>query len=487
MPLALVLAIVPLRATLGSGFLPEMDEGSLILDYVLPAGTSLAESDRILRDVEKIIDGVPEIAAWSRRTGDQLGFFITEPNTGDYALRLRNGKRRAADAIADDLRDRIEHSQPAMEVEFGQLVEDVIGDLTTNPQPIEIRLLGDDRAMLQRKAVETATMLRKVNGVVDIKSGVVVTGPNLSIVPADGATRAGLTIEDLADAVSPAIGGIPAGQIVRGARAWPLRIVVQRPPGPPGPTAIAELRVPVAPRRWARLGDIARIGVEAGETEIARDNQRTMVAVTARLSGRDLGSAMREIQGRMARAIVLPTGVTIRYGGTWAEQQASFRGLLSVLVGAFVAVLLILLASFRSWPITGAAILVVIASLAGVFVALHVSGATFNISSFVGAIMVVGIVAENAYFLVAAKRGLDAEGLSSLDAAIGAAKRRARPVLMTTAAGIAALLPLALGFSRGGALLRPLAVAVVGGFFLSAPLLLFVLPSMLGRLGPVRD
>jgi multidrug efflux pump subunit AcrB len=479
----LIAAIAPLKSTLGSGFLPEMDEGALILDYILPPGTSLDESDRILHAVEREIDATPAIESWSRRTGDQLGFFITEPNVGDYVLRLKAGHRPSSEDIANDLRKRIESTVPAIEFEFGQLVEDVIGDLTTNPQPIEVRILGEDRRVLEAKAREATEILSRIRGVVDVKNGVTVSGPNLTIIPRPTAARFGLSVEALTRAIAPAVGGIDGGRIVRGVRVWPIRVVLPGETGAANINDLAALPIPVAPGRWVRLGDLATLRVDAGETEITRDNQRTMASVTARLSNRDLGTAMAEIQRNLRRDLPLPRGMSIQYGGLWAEQQSSFRGLTSVLLGAFALVLLILVASFRSWRHTCAVLLVVMASLAGVFAALHIGGATFNISSFVGAIMMVGIVSENAYFLVAAhQQGLRA-GATRSEAAAAAARRRARPVLMTTAAGIAALAPLALGWSAGGAILRPLAIAVVGGFLTSAPLLLLVLPAFLARSG----
>ncbi len=482
---ALLAAVIPLRATLGSGFLPDMDEGSITMDYLAPPGFSAAETDRMLQQIERTLNGIPEIRAWSRRTGDQLGFFITEPNTGDYVLRLTQHRHRSADAISDSLRDTLGRVEPALDLEFGQLIEDVLGDLTTAPQPIEIRVLGADRALLQQKAQEIAKLIGTVPGVVDVRSGVVVSGPNLSVTPAPAGVRAGLTAEPLADAVMPYVQGIPAGQITRGAHAWPIRIVLP-PPAGASPMALAGARVPLARGSWAPLGTVARLGVQAGETEIDRDDERTMVAATARLSGRDLGSAIADIQRRVAREIVLPYGTSVRYAGLYEEQQSSFRGLALVLAGAAAAVLLLLLVAFRSWRQAGAVLLVASASLAGVLAALHLGGATFNITSFVGAIMVVGIVAENAYFLVAAYHEALGRGLDSAGAAAAAASRRTRPVLMTTAAGIAALLPLALGIGSGSALLQPLAIAVIGGFAVSALLLLLVLPALLVTRGSAR-
>ena len=474
---------IPLQMSLGTGFLPEMDEGSLILDYAAPPGTALSETDRMLQQVERELVATPEIASWSRRTGEQLGFFITEPNLGDYVIRLWPRRRRSAEEVADDLRRRIEGAQPGLRIEFGQLVEDVIGDLTTTPQPIEVRILCEDRVLAQSKAIEVAQLLARIRGVVDVKSGVVVSGPNVTIVPGPGAARAGLDAAALARSVAPAVAGVEVGEIVRGARAWNVRVTLPPPSGLSGNAALAEVAIPTGAGRRARLGDLATLRTDPGETEIARDNLRTMVAVTARLSGRDLGSAMVEIRRTLTRQLALPADASIQFGGLWAEQQSSFRGLAAVLVGVTALMALILLLAFRSWGQLAAVLLVIASSLIGVFAALHLGGATFNISSFVGAIMTVGIVSENAYFLIASYRASRADGRSAAEAAVAASTRRARPVLMTTAAGIAALAPLALGLGSGATLLRPLAIAVVGGFCASALLLLLVLPSLLATFG----
>jgi multidrug efflux pump subunit AcrB len=476
-----------LQRTLPSGFLPEMDEGSLILDYLTPPGTSLAETDRMLREVDDEIDATPEVVAWSRRTGDQLGFFVTEPNTGDYVLRLRRGRRRPADEVADDLRRRIERREPAMQIEFGQLVEDVIGDLTSNPQPIEIRVFHEDTDLAQHAARDIAALLGRVRGVVDIKDGIVVSGPDATLSADPGAARLGVTTRELADAVRPAIAGLDAGEIARGARAWSVRIVVPRPDAPGAGGSLVPLLVPVGGSQRVAVRDVAQVRIDPGETEIARDDRRTMVPVTARLSGRDLGSAMREIQRRIAREIVLPAGVTLRFGGLWLQQQTSFRGLVEVLLAATLLVTLVLLVAFRSWGATLALLAVTLASLAGVFAALRVTGSTLDISSLVGAIMMVGIVSENGFFLVAMYLDRRRSGTAPGEAALAASRRRARPVWMTTLAGVAALTPLALGLGRGSELLRPLAIAVIGGFTLSAVLLLLVLPSLLAGLGGSLD
>ena len=304
----------------------------------------------------------------------------------------------------------------------------------------------------------------------------VVSGPNVTVTPTAEGRRLGLDAGALGDAVRPAVAGIEAGEIVRGARGWPLRVTL---PAGGGLSALASLPVSVGSGHTRPLGELATVRADTGETEIHRDDLRTSISVTARLEGRDMGSAMREVRQVLARNLALPPGMSLRYAGLYAEQQASFLALALVLLGAVAAVMLVLIMAFRSWRATLAVITVTLASLAGVFAALQLTGATFNLSSFVGTIVLVGIVAENATFVVGVYLQHMAAGESPAEAAAAAAARRARPVLMTTLAGVAALLPLALGLGAGSALLKPLAVAVVGGFTLSAPLLLLVLPGLL--------
>jgi len=478
--LALVIALggaAALGLSLGTGFLPEMDEGALIFDYVSPPGTSPAETEKLLAGVEREFAATPEIESYSGRIGNQLGFFITEPNVGDYVLTLKARRSRRAEDVAGGLRDRIESQWPMLRVEFGQLVEDVIGDLIAVPQPIEVKLFGEDRPLLERRARDVAALLSGIRGVVDIDPGVVVSGPSLTFTPTAEGRRLGLDATALGDAVRPAISGIDAGEIVRGARAWPVRVTLPR-----DADIVSELQtlpVPVASGHTRPLAEVASARADTGETEIHRDDLRTSIAVTARLEGRDMGSAMREVRRVLAERLPLPPGMSLRYAGLYAEQQSSFFGLLIVLLGAVAAVTLILLLAFHTWRATLAVMAVTLASLAGVLAALALTGATFNLSSFVGAIVLVGIVAENATFVVLAYAENLGRGLVPAVAAEAAAHRRARPVLMTTLAGIGALLPLAFGFGAGSALLKPLAVAVVGGFALSAVLLLLVLPALL--------
>jgi len=483
-PWAAILAILVaagaaawLGLSLGTGFLPEMDEGALIFDYWMPPGTSPSETATLLAGMEREMAATPEIETYSGRIGDQLGFFITEPSRGDYVLMLKRRRKRTGEEVAADLRERLASQWPMVRTEFGQLVEDNIGDLIAVPQPIEIKLFGEDRAVLEARAHQVAALLDGIRGVVDIDPGVVVSGPNLTFAPTTEGRRLGLDAGTLADALRPVIAGIDAGEIARGERAWPVRVTLPREADIA--SALRALLVPVAPGRTRPLAEVATMHADTGEAEIDRDDLRTSVSITARLEGRDMGSAMREVKRVLAARLPLPPSMSLRYAGLYAEQQASFLQLLLVLLGAVAAVTLVLLLAFHTWRATLAVIAVTLASLAGVFAALRLTGATFNLSSFVGAIVLVGIVAENATFVVLAYLESLKRGLTPAVAAEAAATRRARPVLMTTLAGIGALLPLAFGFGAGSALLKPLAVAVVGGFALSAVLLLFVLPALL--------
>jgi Cu/Ag efflux pump CusA len=360
-----------------------MDEGALILDYIAPPGTSPAETEKLLTGVERELAATPEIEAYSGRIGDQLGFFVTEPNIGDYVLTLKPHRKRAAEEVASDIRDRVASQWPMLQIEFGQLVEDVIGDLIAVPQPIEVKLFGEDRPVLEQRAHEVAGLLSGIRGVVDIDPGVVVSGPNLTFTPSDEGRRLGMTAGALADAVKPAISGLDAGEIVRGARGWPLRVTLPRTADVA--SDLRSLPVSVSPGRTRPLGELATIHADPGETEIHRDDLRTSVAVTARLEGRDMGSAMREVRRVLGERLALPPGMTLRYAGLYAEQQSSFVALALVLLGAVAAVTLVLLLAFRTWRSTLAVIAVTLASLAGVFAALHPTGAAFNLSSFVGA------------------------------------------------------------------------------------------------------
>ena len=488
---ALLGASTLLYRRLGSDFLPAMDEGSIILDYWTPPGTSLTDTDTMLNGLEKVLLTIPDIRAYSRRTGTQLGFFITEPNRGDYVIRLKpRRQRRGVEDVIADVRARAAAIAPALHTDFGQLLEDNIGDLTGGvPQPIDIHIFGENQALLQERARQVAGILDSVKGVEDVFDGIVIAGPALTIrVPAGdprwhqtgprSAARFGLTTEDVQAAVEPAVEGTLAGSIRIGERLYDLRLFARDPRG------LASLRLRAPTGALVPLADVASISTGAPEAEIDRENLKSFLGVTARLEGRDLGSAIAEIRGKLARGLRLPPGMRIVFGGLYEQQQDSFRELFYVLLGGLLLVSIVLLFQFGDWRAPLVTAVISVAVLAGVFGALLVTGMTLNISSFVGGIMMVGIVGENAIFVIHEARESLRQGAAVPEAWALAARRRRRPVVMTILASAFALGPLALALGEGSQLQQPLAIAVIGGFLLSGFLVLWVLPALYCAIDP---
>lgn len=462
----------------GTGFMPDMDEGTFVLDYVSPPGTSLDETDRMLRVVEKTLIRIPEVESYSRRTGTQLGFFLTEPNTGDFLIKLKKDRTRSIDDVIADLRAKVESAEPALQIDFGQLMMDVIGDLTNNPKPVEIKLFGADNKMLEQTARQVAVLIQGVPGVVDVFDGMVVSGPSLIVhVDPTRAAQAGLTVDDVQGQLDIIMNGRVESKIQRGEKLIAIR--VRYPEAYRRDLNLIESIQLTSPSgNLIPLKNIAQIEKTAGQTEIDREGLRQVVAVTARIEGRDLGHTIADIQSLLKHSLVLPKGMTVEYGGVYQTQQDSFRGLILVALAAVALVFIVLLFEFGEFAAPFSVLTVSLLSLVGVVSALWLTGITFNISSFVGLIMIIGIVAENGVFVINEIKQLRASGHPLESAIILAGKRRARPIIMTTLAAILALLPLALGLGTGAQMQQPLAIAVIGGFCVSSLLLFFALPLL---------
>ena len=483
-----------LYGAIGSDFLPEMDEGSIILDYWTPPGTSLTDTNQMLAEVERVIMSVPDVAIYSRRTGTELGFFVTEPNRGDYVIRLKPRKaRRPVDEVIDELRSKIAAAEPAVRTEFGQLLEDNIGDLAGGvPQPIDVRLYAEDQAVLQQKAKAAAKIIAGVAGVADVFDGITVAGPILDVRGRpDALARFGMTTEALHAQVEPAMSGTVAGHLRIGERLYPIR-VFSRPA--PDVARLPELPIQTPGGSMVPLSVLATVGTGPPDVEIHRENLRTYVGVTARLSNRSLGGAVAEIRQRLARDLPLPAGMSLRFGGLYEQQQTSFKGLLGVLFGGLLLVAVVLMFEFGDWRAPLLTAVLALAVLTSVLASLLVTGMTLNVSSFVGAIMMVGIVGEKAVFLIHDAREELRRGVPVPEAWAEASRKRLRAVMMTIFATAFALAPLAIALGEGSQLQQPLAIAVIGGFVLSSPLVLLVLPSLYcwmdpkGRLaGPGRS
>jgi Cu/Ag efflux pump CusA len=435
----------------------------------------------MLGAAEKIILATPDVESYSRRTGEQLGFFVTEPNRGDYVIKLKpKRRRRDVDEVIDDLRDKIAAAEPAIHTDFGQLLEDNIGDLTGGvPQPIDVKIFGADQAMLQQKARLAARIIGGVRGVEDVFDGITIAGPALTVRPRpDILARAGMTTGDLHAAVEPALTGSLAGDLTIGERVFPIRVFSRRDGD------IGTIPIRAASGSLLTLSDVASVETGAPEAEIDRENLKSYFGVTARLSNRSLGDAVGEIRRKLDAGLALPAGMTIAYGGLYEQQQTSFKSLVGVLLAGLLLVGIVLLFEFGDWRAPLLTALVSLSVLAGVFALLLVTGMTLNISSFVGAIMMVGIVGEKSVFFIHDAREEMRAGRTKEEAWAYAAERRFRAVAMTTLATVFALLPLALALGAGAQLQQPLAIAVIGGFIFSGLVVLLVLPGLYGWLDP---
>jgi multidrug efflux pump subunit AcrB len=483
------LAFVPLIVmgallgrTLPTGFMPAMDEGGFILDYLLPPGTSLAETDRVCAGIGRILLSTPDVSAYSRRTGTELGFTITSQNTGDFSVKLKpRGQRRPIEEVMDEVRGKVETAYPSAEVDFIQILQDLLGDLAGSPEPIEVKLFGEDMNVLAPLAHQVGKIVSSVPGVVDENDGVIESGPDdLVRVDGDLAGQAGLTPEAVAAQVNAALFGEVATTLNKNERQIGIRVSY-----PTGRYASRQNlgRLPVIAPDGATypLSALARIVPSPGSTQMDRENLRLLVSVTARTSGTDLGTAIRAIQAKI-RGLKLPSGVTVEYGGLYQSQQESFRSL-GLMLGIVVMLTLgVLLFYFKTFADAVALLAAGILSLSGVVLALWLTGTPLDLSSFTGSILVIGIVVEGSFFLLDSARQKRETGLEAEEALMEAGGLRLRPILMTKLTAILTLFPLALGIGAGAEMQKPLAIAVIGGVLLSGFFTLFLTPTLYASL-----
>jgi multidrug efflux pump subunit AcrB len=460
---------------LENDFLPELDEGGFVIDYHTPYGTSLAETNRQLLKAEEILRATPEVESYSRRTGARLALAIAEPNTGDFLVKLKpNRHRRTQDVIAD-LRAKFHVAIPGTEWDFPGILTDLIGDLTWSPQPIEVKVFSTDVELLKKEGREIAEQLKQVKGVVDVFDGLVFTGPTLSLrVHSLIPQRFGLTASDVAAAVSTAMLGQLASSVLEGDRVVNIRVRVDGTSIGQVAT-LRELPLRTADGSLVKLSQVADVVETPGQLELRREDLRQDVAVTARLEGRDLGSAMAEIRDKLGADKSL-SPATIEFGGLYQQQQESFRNLLLVLAMAILLVFTVLLIEFGSFYEPVAIVFGAALALFGTIVALWLTGTTLNVVSFLGAIIGIGIVAKNGILMLDLVDHLPAEGLSLKESLMQSGRRRLRPVLMTSLAAALGMLPLAYGIGSGADMLKPLAIAVIGALCFSVLLSLIATP-----------
>ncbi|GAB3348124.1 efflux RND transporter permease subunit [Arachidicoccus ginsenosidivorans] len=466
---------------LSTGFLPEMDEGTIVLDYNSPPGTTLEQTSQLLDQVDRIIAADKDVATFNRRTGTQMGFFITEPNRGDYLISLKKHKTAATVEVISRLRSAIEKAGLPLQVDFGQVIGDMLGDLMTATQPIEIQIFGPDQKTLHQVAKSVAAIVSSVPGTADVFNGITIAGPSLVMEP-DFAqlARYGISAADFQSQVESYLNGNITGKVQDPLQLVPIRMIY-RQDNPPSIAAISSQPVFLPGGGTRPFSDFARFHIESGIAEEQRDQLQNMGEVTARLEGRDLGSTMQEIERQIHAKIQLPSGYSIRYGGAYREQQQSFRELVLILVLSSLLVFTVILFLYKDFGVALTILLLAVFGVSGSFLLLYLTGTALNVASYTGTIMIVGIISENAVFTYA--QYLESlKTMTKSHSIIYAISTRLRPKLMTAVGAIIALLPLALGIGTGAKMHQPLAIAVIGGFIVALPLLLIVLPTVLLKL-----
>ncbi len=475
---ALITSIILILPNLETGFLPEMDEGSIVLDYSSIAGTSLEETDKELQEVEKIIASIPEVEAYSRRTGTQMGFFITEPNRGDYLIQLKRNRKKTTNDIIDEIRLKVESSQPALRIDFGQVIGDMLGDLMTSVQPIEIKIFGDDQVKLHELARQVSSIVENTHGTADVFDGITITGPSMTIYP--DYTRLGffgITPANFQFQLQTSLEGNLIGSIFQKDRVFPVRLLYPESKKM-SLDNVKNLKIFSPNGRLKPISELATVEIKEGDAEIERENLQSMGVISARLDNRDLGSTIKEIQKKVRSQVNFPQGYSVEYGGAYAQQQQSFTELLTILISSSLLVFGVILFLFKDFKVALAILIIAVLGIAGSYIALFITNTPLNVGSYTGLIMIVGIIGENSIFtFLQFKETLHEQSVDN--SIVYAISTRLRPKLMTALGAIIALLPLALGIGAGAELHQPLAIAVIGGFIIALPLLLIVLPSIL--------
>jgi CzcA family heavy metal efflux pump len=474
----LVLAGLDLYGRLQSELLPSLEERGFVLDYIVkPPGTSLAESNRALMEIEKVLKATPEVESYSRRTGVALGLELTEPNAGDFLVKLRGASKRSTADVIKSLRDKLKHVEPQIDIDFHGMLGDLIGDLVSSPKPVEIKIFSTDLEFLKQTAPAVKAQIDEVPHVVDTEDGLIVAGPSLTfrVRPAD-AQRFGLTASDIAAAVSSAKLGQTASSVLQADRVSNIRVLMD-PKSISRVETLSNVPIKTPGGPTVRLSQVADVKEEPGQLELEREDLRQYVHVTGELEGGDLGGVIAEIRKKLEHDNRFPPG-TIEFGGLYKQQQESFRNLLVVMIMAILLIFTVLVLEFRSFLEPIAIVAGALLALLGTIAALYITGISENIISRLGAIIGVGIVAKNGILMLDYVDHLRRSGLSMVEALVQSGRRRLRPVLMTSMAAALGMLPLAHGIGSGADMLKPLAVAVIGALCISVALSLVATPTV---------
>ena len=479
MVVAMLASIILIFPSLPSGFLPEMDEGAIVLDFDSPPGTSLEETEIMLSKVDRIIEKMPEVQTYSRRTGTQMGFFITEPSRGDYLIKLKDKRDKTTEEVIDEIRKQIEVQLPVLIVDFGQVVGDMLGDLMSSVQPIEIKLFGNDADQVHQYARKIAAIVAQVPGTADVFDGIVIAGPSVFVSPDySKLSQFQLTPDIFQYQLETRIGGMVAGSVQE-----PLQICDVRMIYPDREYAsvdqMKQSKVFLNDGQLMPLSRFAEVSISKGIAEISRENLKNVDYITARLNNRDLGSTLVDIQQTIQTKINLPSGLHIEYGGAYREQRQAFRELMLILILASLLVFAVILFLFRKIKVALLLIFLVLLAPAGSGLFLYLLNVPLNVGSYVGIIMIIGIVGEASIFTYLQFIEERKKGTLVTDAIVYTISIRLRPKLMTAISAIIALLPLAIGIGSGAQMHQSLAIAVIGGLVFALPVLLIALPTFL--------
>ncbi len=476
--IAISVIIIPRIAT---GFLPEMDEGSIVLDYNSPPGTSLEETDRELREVEKIITANTDVESYSRRTGTQMGFFITEPNSGDYLIQLKKKRNKNTAAVTEEIRSKIEASGLPLTVDFGQVITDMLGDLMSSVQPIEIKIFGNDQVVIEEYSKKIAAVVENVKGTADVFDGIVIAGPSMVITPKPAVlAQYNISLPDFQSQLQAQLDGNVVGNIFDELQYTPIRLLYN-PKSNQSVSDLSNSMIALPNGLLKPLSEFATINLVGGAAQVNRDDLQNLGIVTARLENGNLGGTIKEIKNKIEQSIKLPPGYSIVYAGAYAEQQQSFKELLIILTLSCLLVFTVILFMFKNIKLALVILLIAILGISGSYLLLFLTGTALNVGSYTGLIMMVGIIGENAIFTYLQFQD-SLLTKTKEEAVIYAISTRLRPKLMTAFGAIIALLPLALGIGTGAQMHQPLAIAIIGGFIIALPLLLIVLPTFLNKI-----
>jgi CzcA family heavy metal efflux pump len=486
-PLLVLAGVVPLIAAagfaftqVGSGFMPTMDEGGFVLDYHTAPGTSVAETNRLMQQIEAILQANPNVLTYSRRTGAGLGGDLNEPNKGDFFVRLKSSNREPIETVMEEIRSRIDSQVPGVSIELAQLMEDLIGDLTAVPQPVQIKIYSDDQDTLDTTARKVAARIGKIPGVVDVNDGINPAGDAIELrIRPDAVATEGMDVQSVAQAISDMLQGSVATQFQSGPKTVGVRVHIANALTLTD-TQLGQLLVRAPDGHLFPVGRVASMVKVTGQPEISRDNLKRMVAVTARIDGRDLGSTVADVQKALGESGLLPSSVYYELGGLYQQQQIAFKGLMTVFGAAVALVFGLLLFLYERFRVALAVMAMPLLAAGAVFVGLWITHIELNISAMMGMTMIIGIVTEVAIFYVSELQGLVRDDGMAFDRAlVEAGRNRLRPIAMTTIAAILALLPLAFALGQGSAMQQPLAIAIISGLVVQLPLVLLLLPVLL--------